>query len=59
MKIALIVVIIACTVAVNILYHKIFDVTYFGCRAILTEWMVCIIIGYFLGGWLFSLLGLL
>ena len=59
MKPLLIVVILVCTVGVNMLYHKIFDVTYFGCRAVLTEWIVCIIIGYFLGGWLCSLLGLL
>lgn len=59
MKIALIVAIIICTIAVNMLYHKIFDVTYIGCRPILTEWIVCIIIGYFLAGWIFSFLGLL
>lgn len=28
------------------LYHKLFNVTYFGWQALLTEFMVCCIIGY-------------
>ena len=32
-------------ILINRLYHKMFDVVYFGCGAVATEWVVCFIIG--------------
>lgn len=59
MKVALIIAIIVCTLISNFVYHKVFNVTYFGFKAIVCEWMVCIIVGFFLAGGIFRLLGLI
>lgn len=32
-------------ILINRLYHSMFDVAYFGCGAVVTEWVVCFIIG--------------
>lgn len=59
MEVVCFIVVIICAVIVNRLYHKIFDVTYFGCRAVITEWFFCLIIGSLFAAIPFRLLGLL
>lgn len=59
MNIIFLVVVIICSIVINRLYHKLFDVTYFGCNAVIIEWFVSFIIGGMLAGIPFYLLGLI
>lgn len=50
----LLILFIVVTVAVNRLYHRIFNVMYFGFAAVLTEWIICfsvaaVIVGAIIG----------
>lgn len=40
----LLILFIVVTVAINRLYHKVFNVMYFGFAAVLTEWIICFLI---------------
>ena len=59
MEIVFMVITVICTIAVNRLYHKLFDVTYFGCRPFVMEWFICLWIGGAIAAIPFHLLGLL
>ncbi len=39
---------IICAIILHKFYHKIFHVTYFGWKAIFSEWITCIFLGFFL-----------
>lgn len=57
MSIVLLILTIMITVSINRFYHKIFSITYFGFQPLITEWIVCFIIGMAIAGSIFRLLG--
>lgn len=59
MSVILLILVIICTVAVNRFYHKLFSITYFGFKPLVTEWLVCFMIGMTIVGAVFKFLGLL
>lgn len=50
MEIFLFVLIIITTILLNVLYHKIFGVVYFGLYALIREWFICFLIALLIVG---------
>ena len=58
MSVIMLILVIICAVMVNRFYHKLFSITYFGFKPLITEWIVCFMIGAMIVGVVFNFLGL-